>query len=96
VTEHTVDRKKYPHEHNDCYVSDLMVCQSAAGYYLGRMCLDKEDGFEEPYSRESDYFASKEKAAAALAAGFEVRNCIENQYAYETGNLPPPHQPKDN
>jgi len=96
MTDHTVDRKRFPHEHSDCYVSDLMICESAAGYYLGRMCQDKEDGFVEPYSRESDYFASKTEARAALAAGFEVRDCVENQHGYATGALPPPHQPEDN
>lgn len=92
----SVDRQNYPHEKGDCYVSNLMVCQSAAGFYLGRMCVDKADGFEEPYSRESDYYASRKEAQAALAQGFAVRDCIENDHAYATGALPPPHQPKDN
>jgi hypothetical protein len=45
--------------------SELMVCQSAAGYYLGTMYTD-ESGFEEPGSRESDYFPSRGEAEIAL------------------------------
>lgn len=39
------------------------VCQSAAGFYIGTMCNCG------PYSRESDYYRSKEDAQAALEAG---------------------------
>ena len=38
----------------------LQVCRSAAGYYLGTWC---DCG---PYSRESDYFDTREEAEAAL------------------------------
>ena len=39
----------------------LKVCQSAAGYYIGRMCPDCG-----PYSRDSDYYETYEKAEYAL------------------------------
>lgn len=38
----------------------LRVCRSFAGYYLGTQC---DCG---PYSRESDYFETREEAEAAL------------------------------
>ena len=42
--------------------SELKVLRSGAGYYIGTMYVDPVDGFEEPGSRDSDYFASKEAA----------------------------------
>lgn len=74
----------------ECWVSKLMVLRSNAGYYIGRMCLDKgEDGlpFSEPYSRESGYYKTTEAAARALADGFPERDCVENNYAYAKGSL---------
>lgn len=91
-----VDRKKFPHEDAECFYSDLKVMRSPAGHYLGRSCWDKEHRFEEPFSRESDYFKTKEEAELALKAGFQVRECVENQRAYETGAIPAPHQPEHN
>lgn len=73
-----------------CWVSELMVMRSNAGYYIGRACLDKRDDeypFEEPYSRESGYFKSEEAAQDALAKGFVIRDCVENNFAYATGKL---------
>jgi len=71
-----------------------MVMQSAAGYYIGRACVETNvdssdfmDGFEEPYSRESGYYSTEEAATEALGEGFPVRDCIENNYAYSTGAL---------
>ena len=46
-------------------ISDLKVMKSAAGYYIGRSCSD-EDGFEVPYSRESEYFRKEVEAQAEL------------------------------
>lgn len=40
---------------------DPTICRSAAGYYVGSMC---DCG---PYSRESGYYRTYEKAEAALA-----------------------------
>ncbi len=37
-------------------ITNLMVCSSGAGYYVGRYCN------EGPYSRDSQYFATKEEA----------------------------------
>ena len=48
----------------DCGVRPvLQVCRSAAGYYLGTWC---DCG---PYSRESDYFNTREEAEEALNSG---------------------------
>ena len=91
-----VDRKKFLHEREDYFYTDLKVMKSPAGYYLGRTCWDKKDGYEEPLSRESDYFDTKEEAERALKAGFAVRDCAENEYAYGAGALPTPHQPEHN
>lgn len=46
-------------------VSQLKVLKSAAGYYIGRVCIFK-DGHEEPYSRESGYYDSNKSAEMAL------------------------------
>ena len=64
----------------------LKVIQSAAGYYIGRGWV--EDGFEEPGSRESGYFGTEGQAMKALETGFEVRDCAENNAAYDKGELP--------
>jgi hypothetical protein len=45
--------------------SELKVLQSAAGYYIGTM-YNNPEGFQEPGSRDSDYFPTKEKAEAFL------------------------------
>ena len=41
-------------------ITELKICQSAAGYYIGRMC---DEG---PYSRESGYYETRPKAKLAL------------------------------
>ncbi len=72
-----------------------MVMRSAAGFYIGRACLETDEnsaeyygGDEEPFSRESeDYFSSEEAATAALNEMFVVRNCGENNFAYEQDTL---------
>lgn len=71
-----------------------MVLQSAAGYYIGRRCLETDadspdfcGDFEEPYSRESEYYPTDEAATKALTEGHVVRDCVENNYAYEQGTL---------
>ncbi len=85
-----VDRQRFPHESKSCYYSNLKVMRSPAGWYLGRTCWDKEDGFEEPYSRETDYYETEEEAKQVLkSGGFEVRDCAENNHGYATGTLPP-------
>ena len=54
-------------------VTDLMVCRSAAGYYIGTMCtVDYGEGVTnvEPYSRDSEeYWSDKTNAKQALDSG---------------------------
>lgn len=45
--------------------SDLMVLSSPAGWYIGTI-HHHEDGFDEPGSRESEYFSTKTEATLAL------------------------------
>ena len=45
--------------------SDLQVMQSPAGWYVGTI-FHNNDGFNEPGSRESEYFESQELAQQAL------------------------------
>jgi len=92
-----VDRKKFPTDAGDCYVSNLQVMSTPAGYYIGRTCWDKEFGYEEPYSRESGYMTKEEAEKALKESGFEVRQCLENQMGYEAGTLPKdaPNDPKN-
>jgi len=72
-------------------LTEMMVLHSNAGYYLGRMGWNPNmGGFEEPCSRESDYFTTKEEAEKALKGGFDLRDCLENNYGYQEGSLPPP------
>jgi hypothetical protein len=61
------------HEHKDTVTarySDLRVLQSAAGYYLGTIYqeFDANDTvvYQEPGSRDSGYFKTKEDAEAFL------------------------------
>lgn len=55
---------------NKSEYTDLMVCQSAAGYYVGTMANDYDDKgkliFQEPGSRDSDYFRTYAEAEALL------------------------------
>ena len=74
-------------------ISDLKVMKSAAGFYIGRSCIDEEmPGFDQPYSRESGYYGSYESAAADIKT-FPVRVCVENEYAYDSGTIPRPKRP---
>ena len=82
------DEKLYPNTFNGDRVSDLKVMKSGAGYYIGRSYWDEEFGFDGPYSRESGYYETAEYAQMELESGtFEVRDCLENNWAYENGNL---------
>lgn len=45
-------------------VSDFKVMKSGGGYYIGT--TTSEEGFEEPYTRETGYFATHEEAKVAL------------------------------
>ena len=68
--------------------SELKVMQSGAGYYIGREWNDPA-GFTEPASRESDYYQTRDEAQKELdAMSFKVRDCLENNAAYDSGALP--------
>lgn len=75
--------KEAPTEASHKY-SELKVMSSNGGYYIGRE--DDEDG--SPYSKESGYYKSYGEAKDALENDFEVRDCAENNYAYDSGALP--------
>lgn len=47
------------------HYSDLQVLKSAAGWYIGTIHTD-DDGFQEPGSRDSGYYQTKEEAQQAL------------------------------
>lgn len=51
---------------NKAGYTDLQVCQSAAGYYVGTLYWDDEYKFFEPGSRDSDYYATYEEAERFL------------------------------
>ena len=53
---------------DDDRVSDLMVLKSNA-WYIGRLYYDYEIGLALPYSRDSQYFATKDDARHALETG---------------------------
>jgi uncharacterized membrane protein len=67
--------------------SNLKVCESVAGYYIGREWI--ENNISEPYSRESNYYLTKEAAKIDLLIGlFVPRDCAENNFSYNEGSLP--------
>ena len=54
---------------NDCGATpELQVCSTPAGYYVGTLCGCG------PYSRESGYYSTFEKAKQALDSGQYGRN----------------------
>lgn len=76
------------------YYSDLQVLESGAGYYIGRMgwVEDKKlGGYQEPYSRESGYYKTREAANKVLKSGQFDRGLggAEIAFARSEGNLPP-------
>ena len=73
-------------------ISELQVLKSGAGFYIGRTCEDPDyPGLQEPYSRESGYYRTREAAEADLGS-FEVRICVENELAYSQGMIPRPQR----
>jgi len=60
---HSLGKQTIPDPEN---YSDLQVMQSAAGFYLGTI-YNNPEGFQEPGSRDSTYFRTKEDAEFALA-----------------------------
>ncbi len=61
------DFRKYPR------IGNLMVLESAAGFYIGRLYYYAEDEFT-PYSRESTYMTSREIAERALRDNDYIEN----------------------
>ena len=59
-----IDKSRTVHFYTDddatAGITELQVCESNAGYYVGRMC---DDG---PYSRESAYYNTRRQAKLAL------------------------------
>lgn len=56
------------HPHNQAErarYSDLQVLKSAAGWYVGTI-YTTDEGWQEPGSRDSDYYATKEEADYAF------------------------------
>jgi len=51
-----------PNEH---LYTDLMVLRSAAGFYIGT-AYNNPDGYQEPGTRDSGYYATEEQALADL------------------------------
>lgn len=59
-----VENADYIEEKNG--YSELKVLQSAAGYYVGTTYTDPKYGCEEPGSRDSHYFRTREEAEKYL------------------------------
>ena len=65
--------------------TDLQVCKSAAGYYVGTMFEHNETsdypGMIEPGSRESDYYATEQEAQQALdSEGWDQRDSPDQKH----------------
>ena len=54
-------------------ISELLVLESAAGYYIGRVYKYSEEEYN-PYSRDSNYFKDKESAQTALINKTYIEN----------------------
>lgn len=55
---------------NSSFYSDLGVYESGAGFYIGTMYYDPEEGFPQPGSRESmEYYGTREEAEQAFEKG---------------------------
>lgn len=73
----------HPDECTDCGIRLVLgVHQSAAGFYIGTWCACG------PYSRESDYFATREDAAAGLT---EWQADLPRVAARTPGYIPDPN-----
>lgn len=90
MTAYPNDEFKYKMDNCDdsiSYYSDLQVCRSGGGFYIGRMCMtiDPELGeYMEPGSRESGYYTTSEQAQRELDENsFDWRDSIENQFMME-------------
>lgn len=54
-----------PNEEKNLY-TEMQVLKSNAGFYVGTM-YNNPEGFEEPGSRDSGYFATREEAEQELS-----------------------------
>lgn len=59
-----------PDGHKD--FTELQILKSAAGWYIGTIHTDPDDGSQEPGSRDSNYFDTKEDADMALKELWKV------------------------
>lgn len=51
------------------FLSGPLVMRSAAGWYVGELCLDDDlPNFPQPYDRYTGYFATEAEAERALIA----------------------------
>lgn len=57
-------------------LTELKILKSNAGFYIGREYFDEEIGRYLPYSRESDYFRSREEVQKVLSGYFLVKGKI--------------------
>ena len=62
---------------NKAGYTDLQVLQSGAGFYIGTM-YNNPDGFQEPGSRDSGYFATREEAEKELQNWCEAEDIPHN------------------
>lgn len=53
-------------QREDPRISNFMVLKSGGGYYVGTL-YNNDEGWQEPNSRETDYFDTKEEAERALS-----------------------------
>jgi hypothetical protein len=60
IRDHSRTVRIWKDEHGTTGITDIKVCKSAAGYYMGRMC---DEG---PYSRESEYYRTEKECANDL------------------------------
>ncbi len=61
----------------------LQICHSNAGYYIGRIFHNSE-GWDEPGSRESDYYQTSALAQDAFDNNSFSRDAPEVNYMYDT------------
>jgi len=61
--------------------SDLKVLKSAAGWYIGTLYSDG-NGFIEPGSRDSEYFASEESANEMLSLWESIYNGEDEECSF--------------
>ena len=60
--------KTSDHDIGQCFISDQHVCQSNAGYYIGRWCIEAIGltWLPQPWSRDSEYFETEGEAQVLL------------------------------